>query len=206
MTDSPIASWSEAFTALRRPDSRNYAALVLAMAAVLYATCLFGIAVIVVLAGCNAGSDLVRLAVVVAAGFLLPLVWDRVASRILWGWSQTLWRRPPSGPDAWSADARDLLDLYAMDGGPRDLGDFVLSLIPYSKPPSWWHPWRRIRASAADGRRVSELVAEADSLAKAGLLRQVERGHGWNSLGVYEVTDAGRAACEAPCGLTEGAA
>lgn len=112
---------------------------------------------------------------------------------------------PIASLGAWSADARDLLDLFAMASEARELGDFVLSLIPYSKPPSWRHPRRRICDSATQGRRAAELMAEANWLVEAGLLRCVKRGHGWRSLGVYKITDAGRAACEAPCGLTEGA-
>lgn len=217
MTEAPLSSWREVFTALRCSSSRLYATLVLVTGFALYTACvevtLLWEALVCYLAtrppldaAFGHGSVLTVVQLVTgAAGGVLLLVALPWATRVLWRWSASIWTRPPSQPGAWSADAVDLLDLYVMSDGPRSLSEVVWVLSPCRQPPSWRHPWRRFRTLAGWGRRNAEIAAEAGVLAGAGLLRCTEDARWWGER-TFEITDAGRAVSEAAAvGVTEGA-
>lgn len=124
---------------------------------------------------------------VFAAGW--GLAGDRIVDRAVTAWKQ-LGKSPTIA--AHDGDGPTLLALFVMHGGPVRLFDLVVVLSPYPDPPSWMHPLRRWNVMTAWVSRNDEVLAEARSLADAGLLRCTERGRRRDRMGVYEITGLGR--------------
>jgi len=85
-----------------------------------------------------------------------------------------------------------MLALFAMRPGPARLADLVMVLNPRPDMPPWRHPMQRWNVTTAWVVRSAELLAQADRLVDAGLLRCTERGRRYWDMGIYEATGLGR--------------
>lgn len=121
-------------------------------------------------------------------GIVAGLKGERILNAHVAAWKR-LWSRG-TGPGR-DGDGPTLLALFAMHTGPAYLIDRVMVLIPYPDAPSWRHPRRRWRIMTAWAVRTGELMAEADRLADAGLLRCTEQARR-RGMWMYEITGLGR--------------
>jgi hypothetical protein len=124
-----------------------------------------------------------------------------VASGPFWAWAvdwaigkaETAWKGLQNAPRAVrDGDGPALLALFAMRAEPTHLIGVVLVLNPCPDGPSWLHSMRRWNVMSAWAMRTGELMAEADRLANAGLLRCTERGRRYRGMSMYEATELGR--------------
>lgn len=205
MTDTPITSWRTAFAALRQPGLRVQAAAVIIGAGTLYLLCfeaaflaaalghdLLIRPVLTALFGHEPVPDVVQFASgALLGGPLLALSVLLMQRRLQGGYEHVRRLREAMTAPEGSADAHDLLDLYALADGPKYLIDVVAVLSPCPEAPSWLHARRRIRLMFAWACRNAEIEACVGGLERARLLRCTECGRR-DGMSVYEVTDAGR--------------
>lgn len=129
----------------------------------------------------------------IAACLVFGILWSLVVDRLI-DYQVAAWKRLRrlSTIPARDGDGSTLLALFAMRTGPTYLIGVVLILNPCPDGPSWLHPMRRWNVMSAWAMRTGELMAEADRLTDAGLLRCTERGRRYRGMSMYEATEFGR--------------